>query len=272
MTIGAMKAGTTYLYDLLVQHHNIAPCMQKEPCFFADAPGYETYYKGIDYYRSLWPNFDPKVHRYAIDGSVNNTKLPEFPNAAERIASIPDSSFKFIYVVRNPLERIRSHIQYMEVYRRREGILGDNLMIGRHALHITQYARQISEYYKWFRKEDIKIILFEDLIVEPQMTCEQLFNFLKLDPVKINLHKEKNITKEITYKEWVFNLRHKIPLRYSFRKVIPKFIKKKLLDKRVSSFQLSEHDKEEILEFLRTDLIRLKDEFGVDTDKWRLPL
>ena len=35
LIIGAMKCGTTTLFDLLAQHPQIAPCKPKEPGFFA---------------------------------------------------------------------------------------------------------------------------------------------------------------------------------------------------------------------------------------------
>lgn len=273
LIIGAMKAGTTYLYELLAQHPEIASCLQKEPCFFADPPGYETWPKGMDYYRSLWPGFNSKTHKYAMDGSVNNTKVPEFPNAAERIASVKGASFRFIYVVRNPLERIRSHLQFMEIYRRREKLpAGGAFQIDQQTLHVTQYHRQISEYYRRFPRENIRIIFFEDLIYNPQDICEKIFTFLEIPCVKLRTDKGKNDTAGRSYKNWVFKLRQKVPLRLSLQKILPEFVKNRLIDKDITSFHLSEEQIRYALNYLKPDLDSLQEEFGVDIGKWRLPI
>lgn len=274
LIIGAMKAGTTFLYELLAQHPEIEPCLQKEPCFFADTNGHESWQKGMDYYRSLWPEFNTEKHQYALEGSVNYTKIPELPNAAERISSVKSASFSFIYVVRNPIERIRSHIQFMEIYKRKQNLFKkgrkNELKISRHALHVTEYYRQISEFYQRFPAETINIVFFEDLVSNPQKTVNVIFDFLKLPAIEVDLQKEKNASSDISYQEWVFNLRQKLPMRWPLQKKIPSWVKKKMIDRKISSIHLSDQQKEYILNHLKPDLDRLKNNLGIDISRWNL--
>ena len=43
------------------------------------------------------------------------------------------------------------------------------------------YFRQLSRYFKEFKKEQIKVILFEDIIDDPQKITKEVFEFLRVD-------------------------------------------------------------------------------------------
>jgi hypothetical protein len=43
------------------------------------------------------------------------------------------------------------------------------------------YFKQLSRYYKAFKKEQIKVILFEDIIDDPQKITKEVFEFLGVD-------------------------------------------------------------------------------------------
>lgn len=58
LIIGAMKSGTTTLFDLLSAHPAIAPCSLKEPGFFAFE---DRWAEGFAWYESLF-DFDPEQH------------------------------------------------------------------------------------------------------------------------------------------------------------------------------------------------------------------
>ena len=102
LIIGAMKAGTTSLFKYLSQHPEICACQEKEPNFFASDINWS---KGLDWYQNLW-KWNQDLHKIALEASTFYTRLPE-ANAAERIAQIK-AKFKFIYILRNPVERIES--------------------------------------------------------------------------------------------------------------------------------------------------------------------
>lgn len=48
------------------------------------------------------------------------------------------------------------------------------------------YKEQLEHYYKYIPKERIKIVLFEDLIVDSQATIMDICDFLGIDGLKID--------------------------------------------------------------------------------------
>ena len=75
--VGAMKAGTTSLFDYLKAHPAICPAMMKEPEYFTHYQHHGFRARGINIkqYSDLW-QFDPSQHRYALEASTGYTKVP----------------------------------------------------------------------------------------------------------------------------------------------------------------------------------------------------
>lgn len=71
--LGAMKAGTTSLFNYLAQHPEISPCSTKEPFYFS-----HHYHKNPNKYLSLWPKQDWE-HKVLLEGSTSYTKYPSKP-------------------------------------------------------------------------------------------------------------------------------------------------------------------------------------------------
>ena len=53
------------------------------------------------------------------------------------------------------------------------------------------YHKQILELFKWFPKQNIKIIIMEKMIVDEENTYDELFDFLDVDRQKITISKER---------------------------------------------------------------------------------
>ena len=68
--IGAMKAGTTTLFDHLAAHPAIAPASPKEPGFFAFEEKFDA---GLASYEALF-DFDAESHKWALEASTDYTK------------------------------------------------------------------------------------------------------------------------------------------------------------------------------------------------------
>jgi len=176
--VGAMKCGTTSLFRHLEHHPEVCvPSTKKEPDFFGDSNNWE---RGIDWYVSNW-NFDQNKHRIAVDASTNYSKIPSFPNAAERISEIKrtyhDVRFRFIYMMRDPIRRIESQLghEYLEGRRPLRARLHPS------HLSISDYYKQISEYYRRFDKDDILLLNFDDLVSAPEETMRRVCRFAGID-------------------------------------------------------------------------------------------
>ncbi len=102
LVVGAMKCGTSSLHNYLARHPDIFMSAEKELNFFTGSNSGQS----LDWYKAQFP-VDAPVRG---ESSQNYSKRhnPLFPGAAEAIkAVIPDT--KLIYLVRDPIERYRSH-------------------------------------------------------------------------------------------------------------------------------------------------------------------
>src|SRR5579864_1872053 len=80
--IGAMKCGTSSLFNYLASHPAICKCVTKEPEFFSAHQLHRR--KGVAAYEHLW-SFDPDVHLYALEASTGYTKYPEERDIPEKM-------------------------------------------------------------------------------------------------------------------------------------------------------------------------------------------
>ena len=95
--IGAQKAGTTSLYDLMTRHPSIAPAYDKELRYFS------TYYdRGETWYRSNFP---------VVRGQLTGESTPSYvfySAAPSRMKKLLPNA-RIIVILRNPVDRAYSH-------------------------------------------------------------------------------------------------------------------------------------------------------------------
>lgn len=195
--IGAQKGATTTLFELLRQHPEINMPLEKEVPFFSDA----------DYRAQRWPDF---ASRYfgAEDGRLWGKASPQYMadmSVPGRLAArMPDT--RLIAVLRNPLERTRSHYR-MGLRRGTESrsfrdAVADNLTPAtlhraRHGSAPThaggfesegdfyiawsEYGRILTEYRRHFPAPQLLVLYTDELEAEPRATLDRVLNFLELD-------------------------------------------------------------------------------------------
>ena len=174
LIIGAMKSGTTSLFDLLGQHPEICACRTKEPDFFT-APGAGP---DLSTYLGLW-DWDAGRHSVALEASVSYTKLPFFPGVAERIQDANLGDVRFIYVMRHPLTRIESQLRH-SLYAGWGNPLDERL--DPDLLAYSRYATQLDEYRRHFGRERLLPLFLDDLEQRPESVLQQVCGFLEIDP------------------------------------------------------------------------------------------
>ena len=106
MIIGAMRSGTTSLYNYLIQHPKIIPASEKEIHFFT-----LHYERGLSWYQEQFeknfPNFSLNKSNEFLTGEGTPAYI-RHPEAPKRIAEILPN-IKFIALLRNPVERAYSN-------------------------------------------------------------------------------------------------------------------------------------------------------------------
>lgn len=175
LIIGAMKAGSTSLFDYLATHPQLLGSRKKEQDFFAvDA----KYARGPDYYHRLWKGFDPAVHRYALEASPNYTKYPRYPMTAERIARF-SSRFRLIYILRDPVDRIESHLAHNIAKGR---LTPDAWQAGlAPALATSRYAVQLDRFRTVVAEPEVLLLDFAELRDDPRALLNRCTRFLEID-------------------------------------------------------------------------------------------
>ncbi|MBI1391213.1 MAG: hypothetical protein GC152_00600 [Alphaproteobacteria bacterium] len=280
LIIGAMKCGTTTLFNLLSQHPAVAPCALKEPGFFAFD---DVYANGMEWYEALF-DVDHGVTRYLLDGSTDYTKQPYFPDAPQRIARLK-GDVRLIYLMRDPLKRAESHALHVatnqvELDRTRRldppyGGLADGLPPS--CLNIGRYATQLDPYKEYFDRGALMLGALEELSADPQSFADRAFAFLGLESCPVSF--SKDIANERRYERatgeahraWS-TLRSIAPLREAVKRVIPDESRHRLRarmapkEKVEGRFELNEDERREVMATLNPELDRLRSEYGFDPD------
>jgi len=262
--IGAMKCGTSSLYNYLIKHPAICPSAVKEPEFFSSN---QTYGHKVDHYEDLW-DFDPNVHRYALEASTGYTKYAvekDVPETIYKYGIMP----KFIYIVRDPFERILSHHGFA---RYQVDVGSDWSVVSDHMINVSNYYLQLRQYRKYFSKEQILIIDFDDVTSDPQSVLTKVFRFLDLPEMQIP-KKFSAVNKTKTLSKFQMFLEHYPALRKPYlllpqkvRDLGKKAFKKYSVpeDKR----QLTDQERTFIYDRLADDMRKFHEEYGIDVVKW----
>ena len=194
--IGAMKAATTSLYTYLKQHPDVFMTTIKEPMFFNNfqkknnfkVHGKKT--KKITTFKQYYSLFDAVKNEKAIgEASPAYISNENCPNLIQQ--HLPNA--KIIAVLRQPVARAYSN--FLHARRAdRESISDFETAFNKETERKTEnwsplyhykskgyYTEQLERYFTLFPKENIKVLLFEDLVNNPIETTQELFKFLNID-------------------------------------------------------------------------------------------
>lgn len=271
LIIGAMKCGTTTLFDYLSQHPQIAPSRRKEPNFFTD-----NWDKGWEWYISRWESWNPDNHKIAMEATINYTKVPIYPNAAERIFSLKKkANFKFIYIVRDPIARIESHYTHARGANWGNHIYSLSKGIHPELIETSRYAAQIEEYYSRFPSEDILLLNFEDLKLDIKSVLRKICNFANLyeDFSFSEFEEPRNSNKSRVVDDYLWRTLRANGITRSIGHLLPKMTREKIhkfFGKQVNqNFRLSIKQRNLVLRELEEDLVKLRTKFHVDIGRWK---
>lgn len=274
LIIGAMKCGTTTLFNRLAQHPEVAPSRVKEPSFFCD----DRYEAGeLRRYRELW-EWEPDRHRIAIEASASYTKRPRDANCPERIAELEDqgADLRFLYCIRNPLDRILSHV-YHGLYQGWTQALDEG--ISEHTLNVSRYAMQLEPYARRFGRERIYLVVLEQFSADPLASLRSICEFLGIDPdfpfpserrpanQASDHYLEHPLWGRMRGVEAVRRLSHVVPAplrRFALRRT----------GRRVEARrEFTTAERAWVVDQLRPDLLRLRSDFGIDVEAtWELEI
>jgi len=264
LVVGAMKSGTTTMYELLQQHSRITMSNIKEVHFFDYD---EKYQLGLPYYKRF---FDVSPDTLAI-GEVTPIYflLPEIP---KRIVEALGEQTKIIVLLRNPVDRIISHYKMMLMNKKTNDSLSESIKKnlvwmekGRKPhrdfsyIERSLYYPQLKRYFHFFPPENIKVVLFEkEFIDQRRETMNEIFDFLSLpcEHISLDIHTMQSALPLNQKLNEILNTGH--PINQLGKRLIPtkKFRNKiKIMLNRLNSNQVRIGDNiEEIRDWLNRDI------------------
>jgi hypothetical protein len=272
LIIGTMKGGTTSLYGYLSQHPDISSSNHKETMFFSSD---ERFGRGPEWYYSLYDIRNN--HRIILDGSTDCSKYPYCGDVPRRL-DLFRADAKLIYIMRHPIRRMESHARHVarsrtEVNEVRTDRLNHSLEFGPSdaSRSISNYAMQIDQFREWFDRGDLLLITSEQLIIERDETLRKTFEFLGLKPISNILSpKYENRGDNFTRPRYISMVKYIPILGHFLRTALPRSIRAMGWTKDVipGRFYFTKDEEEKLIHEMRTDLDRLRDQYGVDINRW----
>lgn len=202
--VGAMKSGTTTLHELLAQHPEISMSEPKEPCYFVSP----------EQLKALWPEMwrmgfwkdeasylalfkDKQQAKYFGESSTDYSKRPGIDGVAEKIAAFNPEA-RFIYIMRDPIERTLSHYWHMVEHRGELRAPLEAIQQDPHYTEVSHYSYQLQPYLENFGREHVYALTFEALRRDPQTVVHAIYAWLGVDSefVPETLTRASNVTPE----------------------------------------------------------------------------
>lgn len=181
--IGAPKCGTTSLHAYLDRHPKVGMSSKKETHYFVGPENIVPPARRVETLREYEALFD---ERFPVRGeaSPSYAEHPRHTGAPQRIKVLmPDA--KFVYLVRDPVDRCISHYQHrvsMEGERRAlKEALGDLKDPYSPYTCAGFYASQLERYLRLFPQESILVVDQADLLGDRRATLREIFDFLCVD-------------------------------------------------------------------------------------------
>lgn len=203
LIIGAQRAGTTSLFNYIVQHPAVAPPTKKEVHYFD-----LRYQLGSGWYRSHFPlrasrwRLERRAGLRMLSGEASPYYLfhPQVPARVSKL--LP--RVKSIVLLRNPVERAYSHykhelelgmehLDFAEAIEAESARLGDDMgklmkderYYSRAHQHFTylargRYVEQLEHWAKWFDSDQLMIVCSEEFFADPERRYREVLAFLEL--------------------------------------------------------------------------------------------
>jgi len=173
--IGAIKAASTWIYECLQEHPELclAPKDQRRIAFFFKKNLFEKDLKDYKY-------FFKKDNQRQLKGDFHAGYLtsPEIINRVKE--HNPD--IKIVVCLRNPIARAFSEYRFLKfsknaIWSNLEQGIQEDPRIMEHGL----YYKYLKKYFKNFSRENILVLIYEDIKENPTRFIQRIYEFLGVD-------------------------------------------------------------------------------------------
>ena len=271
LIIGAMKASTTLLYNMLGRHPQIWFPAEKEPHYFT-SPDYgkpNAYQAYLDLFAQC-----PPGKKFIGEASTGYSKAPYMGFTPQRIRATLGHP-KMIYILRDPVQRTVSNYQhafargwYRAGYPLCQAAIDDPIIIG-----ASLYARQLSEYEAEFGIGSLHVVIADELHREPARVLGEVERYLGADPFDGWNRPVERVNSISAVREAVVlkRLLGKSALVRNVGRHVPTWIKSAVLNmapKPPQALAITQQDEDKVFSLVVDDLKNLHLRFGDRIDCW----
>lgn len=260
-----MKSGTTFLRRTISEHPDIFMVNPTEPRFFYHDTNFE---KGVDWYMEWFKESgDSKI---IGESSGLYSHCEKFPMTAQRMHMLIPNC-KIIYLVRNPIERLKSHWAWDISNGRAIGNINIAVREQNYLIEQSKYFKQIKAYRNFFPDHKIKVLFMEDMITNEKFFLKDVWKFLDVDasyiPQKIETNKNKTEGR-ITDSERLIKYRRLFPNNTC--KIVPPYLKNLMKTTKKPSSDLSINSMSYISDHLKVDTEKFLEYSGKPKHFWNI--
>ncbi|MGK7947666.1 MAG: sulfotransferase [Xenococcaceae cyanobacterium] len=292
LVFGAAKSGTTSIYKYLEQHPDVFMSSFKEPGFFAfegetptlNGPGAQKWVDkwvvtDLESYQKLFTDYNGEK---AI-GEASPYYIYYPKSAATIYKHVPN--IKLIAILRNPVDRAFSNYvwavrdraesitDFQDALAAEENRIKENWGPKWHYKNQGFYYRQLKPYYELFKKEQIKIYLYENFVKQPVAVMQDIFDFLEIDDSFVpDMSRKHNTSRIPKNKFWHQFLDKPNPFKSIIKPLLPldfrQNLKQNAKEKNLFKPTITSGIRQQLIAEYREDISKLQDLIGQDLSKW----
>jgi len=205
--VGAQKAGTTTLHNVLKKHRQISLPERKEAHFF-DMD--DRYSNGVDWWLENF--FDLSTNDEVV--GVITPEYLYFDEVPARIHESLGKDVKIVAILRQPIQRAYSHYLMSfgrgietetfekSIDKERERLLVGSYYNRNHFSYLARsyYHDQLKRYFALFGQKNVKVYVFEeDIVRNLDRTLDDIQKFLGVDLVSLDSNLKSNTASEARF-------------------------------------------------------------------------
>ncbi len=211
--IGAQKSATSWLHSMLSQHPDVYMPRKKEMEVFSYVRTWEEWSE--QYLLTLAEHFSGVASEKAIGEATpsyfwNSSDYPEwlvkpkYFNTAipETVYKVLGPDTKLILSLRDPVDRaISAYFNHLAegLISPKESLLEPGNGLG--IVHMGFYHAHLVEWLRYFKRENILVLIYEDLRDNPSSTLDKVYEFLDIRPGLYPPDYKKKVLKGINKKK-----------------------------------------------------------------------
>lgn len=213
LIVGAQKCGTTSLHYALAQHSNIFMTHPiKEPGYFLPFKTMQAYYQNKNILLKNEKHFFEhhllkgyNGEEYFGESSTFYTTKQWGTLALVKKIKAYNPNMKFIYLVRNRIDRIISHY-YHEKVKHPNLAFQQFINTNKETFEICKYYQRLQPFLEVFGAKNIYIIYFKELVCNTKNTLKKIHTFLNVLPntEMLNFDKKNKTTSDNFYENKLF--------------------------------------------------------------------